>query len=55
MAKKPKKPKAPKASASYQTWQNYWKRLTAWKAEVRRIEAEKKKKAQLIQKARSFR
>jgi len=48
--KKPKRPKAPKRSASYQTWQNYERRLNAWVAKCKQIEGDKKRKAALIEK-----
>ena len=46
--KKPKRPKAPKHSATLQSWQNYKKRLDAWRAACRQIDADKKKKSSLI-------
>lgn len=55
MARKPRKPKAPKMSAGLQTWENYYKRLTDWKKRCNELESNKKRKAALIQKARSFR
>lgn len=55
MARKPRKPKAPKTTASVQVWENYYKRLQDWKKRCNKIEADKKRKANLIQKARSFR
>lgn len=52
MSKKPKRPRAPKSSASYQTWQNYSKRLSDWKKRCSGIVSDKKKKTALMQKLR---
>ncbi|MBA7514355.1 hypothetical protein ES705_06383 [subsurface metagenome] len=49
MARKPKRPKAPKRSATIQTWQGYESRRNAWSAKCKQIDADKKKKADLIE------
>ena len=46
--KKPKRPKAPKRSASLARWEDYKKRLNDWKKKCAKIDADKKKKAKLI-------
>jgi len=46
--RKPKRPKAPKRSASLESWKNYGKRLSDWKAKCRKIESDKKSKSTII-------
>jgi hypothetical protein len=50
--KLPKKPKQPRVSSSLTTWENYQKRVSDWKKKLARIEADKRKKKSLIEKAR---
>jgi len=52
MASKKKYPKKPKSSASLTTWENYAKRRKDVEMYNRKIEADKKKKENLIKKFR---
>ena len=50
MAKYPKKPKRPKIAASIKVWENFEKKMKAWEAKCKGIDAAIKKKDTLIKK-----
>jgi len=50
-----KMPKAPKHSASKKSWENYNKRLSAYKAKKRKVISDKKAKENLIKRAERLR
>jgi len=54
MAKRPKKPKMPRITASIQVWERYEQRVKDWRKKIAQIEAEKKRKAAIIQRVRKM-
>jgi len=52
--KRPKKPKAPRVTASLAVWERYEKRLKDWQNKIKQIDADRKKKEAIIQRARKL-
>lgn len=50
--KLPKRPKKPKVSSSLRVWENYGKRLADWQKKLNKIQADRKRKQQIIDKYR---